>query len=165
MSCWVCRCHTVAVGQSSSQPICTQIHAQNVQCETLPSILLHVWNVALSTLSGSHAALTALEDCLTFTAAHYMQGKTSSSNSVTSTFQWLQQMLAGLQVSNGWRASHIHLFGFSQGGSAALHLALHCRSAIVHALSGRCLHLAALVCCILVPCTHVAAATYSTCVD
>ncbi|DBB02306.1 TPA: hypothetical protein ACH3X3_011319 [Trebouxia sp. C0006] len=67
-------------------------------------------------------------------------GGNSSSNSVTSTFQWLQQVLAGLQGSNGWQASHTHLFGFSQGGSAALHLALHCRG---EAKLGSCVAVAA----------------------
>ncbi|DBA84147.1 TPA: hypothetical protein ACH3X1_006618 [Trebouxia sp. C0004] len=89
-----------------------------------------------------------------------LTGGNSSSNCVTSTFQWLQHVLAGLQGSNGWRSSHTHLFGFSQGGSVALHLALHCRSPTAHALFGPCLHLAALVCCV-----HTcAAAIHSTCV-
>ncbi|KAA6426411.1 MAG: hypothetical protein FRX49_03522, partial [Trebouxia sp. A1-2] len=69
-----------------------------------------------------------------------LTGQNSSSNSVTSTFQWLQQVLAGLQGSDGWPASNTHLFGFSQGGSAALHLALHCRG---EAKLGSCVAVAA----------------------
>ena len=67
------------------------------------------------------------------TATGYMQDSDqSSSSTITSTLAWLQQVVVGLQGSGGWRASHMHLFGFSQGGSAALHLALHCRWAFTH---------------------------------
>ena len=48
-------------------------------------------------------------------------------SSIFATFRWLQQLVADLQSSAGWKPSHMHLFGFSQGGSAALHLALHSR--------------------------------------
>lgn len=52
------------------------------------------------------------------------------SSSVWSTSRWLQQVVTDLQSSAGWRASHMHLFGFSQGGTAALHLALQHRFAL-----------------------------------
>lgn len=48
-------------------------------------------------------------------------------DSIGSTLTWLMQVLRQLHDDSGWRSSHTHLFGFSQGGSAALHLALHCR--------------------------------------
>ena len=56
-----------------------------------------------------------------------LQGYAAADNTIFSTLKWLRQVLQSLQGSNGWQPSHIHLFGFSQGGSAALHLALHCR--------------------------------------
>lgn len=38
----------------------------------------------------------------------------------------LQRMLHGLQQA-GWPRRRVHMFGFSQGGTAVLDLALHCR--------------------------------------
>ncbi|KAL3131160.1 hypothetical protein ABBQ38_000465 [Trebouxia sp. C0009 RCD-2024] len=55
------------------------------------------------------------------------EAEMSGSATVGSTLRHLQQILSSLQKKGGWLASHIHLFGFSQGGSAAMHVALHCR--------------------------------------
>jgi len=150
--------HTVAVGRSSFK--CIQDMRKTYEEKRMKPCHLSCNSAACLRCCVEHSVTItrcpdSIEGLLDFTAADCMQGGNSRNNSVTSTFQWLQQVLAGLQGTDGWRASHTHLFGFSQGGSAALHLALHCRSATVHALFGRCLHLAALLCRVYVPCSDV----------
>ncbi len=52
--------------------------------------------------------------------------------SLAATLEQLKAALQGVQRDGGWPACSLHLLGFSQGGTAALHLASTCRCARRH---------------------------------